>query len=389
MNTYKLSVIVPIYNEENKMNRCLKSILNQSYSDFELILVDDGSTDKSGLLCDEYALKDSRVKVLHIKNAGIFQARKAGARIAQGNILTFSDADDWLEHNAYETAIETINKNNPDIFSYAYIWEDGKVEKHLYKEGFYDKEAIKENIIDGMMYDFTVGERRLNPSLCCKFIKKKLFIDIVERVTDRVSLGEDALVTYPAVCNAESIFISNQGLYHYTENDASCMHTLTLEKILELKTFQDNIMRLFQELDMLEHMEIEIESYIRTFLSNMVQQWYGIGLSSSKYHFPYDLFIKELKVLIYGAGKVGKSYINALKKQNNITVAGWADKNHENIKAYNNIDILPPERIKEINFDKVLIAILDKEMAHSIQNDLIRMGVDKNKIVWTKPINIL
>jgi len=388
MNEYKLSVIVPIYNEEHWLVDCLESILNQSYPDFELILVDDGSTDKSGLLCDEYVLKDSRIKVLHIKNSGIFQARKAGAKIAQGDILTFSDADDWLEYNAFEIAMELIDKYNPDIFSYAYIGECDKIERHLYEEGFYCKEEIKNKIIAGMMHDPMIGKRRLNPSLCCKFIKKELFMQITEKVKDRVTLGEDALVVYPAVCSSESIYLSNNGLYHYRTNDVSCTHTFTLEKILELKVFQNNIMRLFQEMDMLECLKYQIENYIRTFLSVMVRNWYEIELSPIMYHFPYDLFIKGSQILLYGAGSVGKSYINALRARKYATVVGWVDKNYEKVKVYNNIQILSPERIKEMKFDKLLIAILDERMANTIKNDLIKMGVDKSKIVWTKPVCI-
>lgn len=132
---HNLSVIVPVYNAEDRIVNCIESILNQTYSKFELILVDDGSTDMSGVLCEEYKRKDNRIITIHTKNSGPYQARKTGAERAHGEILTFSDSDDWFEANAFETAIEILNKNNLDIFLYTYICDNYYVEKiYMIKE---------------------------------------------------------------------------------------------------------------------------------------------------------------------------------------------------------------------------------------------------------------
>ena len=93
----KLSIIVPVYNVEQYLDKCIKSILNQTFKDFELILVDDGSIDNSGEICDEYAKKDSRVKVIHKKNGGLAAARNTGLIIARGDYVGFVDSDDWIE----------------------------------------------------------------------------------------------------------------------------------------------------------------------------------------------------------------------------------------------------------------------------------------------------
>ena len=97
-----LSVVVPVYNVEPYLERCIQSILNQTYKNLEVILVDDGSTDKSGSVCDEYVLQDDRVKVIHKKNGGLVSARKAGAAIATGSYITAVDSDDWIESNMFE-----------------------------------------------------------------------------------------------------------------------------------------------------------------------------------------------------------------------------------------------------------------------------------------------
>ncbi len=388
-NKYSLSVIVPVYNAADKLSGCIGSILGQTYNDFELILVDDGSTDRSGMLCDEYALKDDRIRIIHIKNSGPFQARKAGVQKAHGEILAFSDADDWFELNAFETAMEIFEKNNPDIFLYTYICENNYIEKNLYNEGLYRKMEIQEKIIPGMMYDPAIGKRRLNPSLCCKFIRKDLYENVSESVKDKITFGEDALITYPAVCMAESIYVCNKALYHYTSNDLSCIHTYPLERIIEIKSFQNNMMCFFDEMGILNDMRYQIENYVRLFLTIMVRSWYRIELSPIPFCFPYNLIQKGSKIFIYGAGIVGESYINELKLSNYADVVGWADQNYATLKMYNNTNIISPELIKEKNFDKLLIAILDEEIAFEIKDDLIKMGIPEKKIIWEKPIRIV
>lgn len=384
-----LSVIVPIYNAESTLQACLDSILNQSYRDFELILVDDGSTDNSPALCDVYAQSDSRIKVIHIKNSGTFQARKLGVKKAAGEILTFSDADDWLEEDAFEIAMQLFHTYDPDILAYAYDCGEGKVEKHLYKEGLYGKGDIRKQIIPGMMYDAASGKRRLNPSLCCKLIKKKLFIRVAESIQDRITLGEDALITYPAVCLAENIFICNKVLYHYRVHGFSCTRTYPTERITEVKAFQHHMVRLFDEMGILIQTKYQIENYVRSFLAMMVRNWYGIEISPILFAFPYHLISKGARVMIYGAGNVGKSYVNELKLTGYAKIVGWVDRKYDCIKEYHNVNITAPEQIKEKEFDVLLVAVEDEAVSQEVMVNLDAMGIPKDKIIWTKPLCVI
>lgn len=111
----ELSIIVPIYKVEKYLPKCIESILNQSFTDFELILVDDGSPDYCGLICDEYAGKDSRVKVIHQNNQGVSAARNAALDVAEGRYLGFVDADDWIEKDMYQTMLQTAFANGADV----------------------------------------------------------------------------------------------------------------------------------------------------------------------------------------------------------------------------------------------------------------------------------
>ncbi len=385
----ELSVIVPVYNEENRIKICIESILKQSYPYFELILVDDGSSDDSGLVCDEYAKSDNRIKVIHIDNVGPFQARKAGAEKAKGSILTFSDSDDWLEPDAFEIIMQIHQSYGAEIIAYTYFYEDNVGEKNLYQEKLYLKSEIREKIIPGMMFDFPMGMRRLNPSLCCKFIQRDLYMKVTETVKDRITLGEDAMVTYPAVCLAQSLFIYNKPLYHYRNNSSSCTHKFPLQRVDEVRKFQDNMMRLFYEMDMQDVMWHQVESYLRTFISMMIKNWYGIELSAVSFSIPDGMIPKGANVFIYGAGNVGKSYMNELKIKQTAHIVGWADRNYKKLPEYHNEKVIAPELIQEQVFDILLIAINDEEVAYRVKKDLIGMGVAENKIAWMPPIRIM
>ena len=111
----ELSIIVPVYKVEPYLRRCIDSILAQTFRDFELILIDDGSPDNCGAICDEYAAKDSRIIVIHQKNQGVSAARNAGLDIAKGTYLGFVDSDDWIEPEMYETMIATAKEKQVDV----------------------------------------------------------------------------------------------------------------------------------------------------------------------------------------------------------------------------------------------------------------------------------
>ena len=123
-----VSIIVPVYNAQRYLHRCVASILEQSLQDIQLILVDDGSADGSGTLCDEFAAKDSRVMVLHQKNAGVSAARNAGLAVAKGEFVGFVDADDAITPDAYEQAVDAIGAHDMAMWDAVTVWPDGRRE---------------------------------------------------------------------------------------------------------------------------------------------------------------------------------------------------------------------------------------------------------------------
>ena len=112
-----LSVVIPIYNVEKYLRRCLDSVLNQNYDNMEIICVDDGSTDKSGLIADEYAQKDSRIQVIHKKNGGLVSARKAGTAVSKGSYITGIDSDDYIDADVYGEMMRSIMDADADLIT--------------------------------------------------------------------------------------------------------------------------------------------------------------------------------------------------------------------------------------------------------------------------------
>ena len=126
MNKPRISIVVPVYNVEEYLEECIESIIKQSYPNIQIILVDDGSTDSSGLICDKYAQNDSRIEVIHQNNAGVVEARKAGLKRTIGEYVGFVDGDDYIDENMYERLLEYALQENVDIVHTGYWYETGK-----------------------------------------------------------------------------------------------------------------------------------------------------------------------------------------------------------------------------------------------------------------------
>ena len=222
----KLSVIVPVYNTEKYLRECIGSILAQTFPDFELILVDDGSTDGSGAICDEYAGKDQRIQVIHQENGGVTKARKVGAAISNGEYVTYVDSDDWLDPDCYDNMMSHIEKNCADIGIFTIVAEKNQPEVicSCIAPGFYEKEALLTSVYPRMLFDYSVNRSGIIATLCIKIIRQEILLKAIAAVPDSLDYGEDAVSGYLCLLNASSVYICNQPFYHYRDNPTSVSH---------------------------------------------------------------------------------------------------------------------------------------------------------------------
>lgn len=179
-----ISIIVPLFNANNYIEICVSNLLAQTYSDYEIILVDDGSTDGSGAICDRIAETDSRISVIHSSNGGPATARRIGIESAKGEYLMFVDIDDTQPNEAIEILFSTIDENTDIVSGYLARDYNGKVEEIKYK---HDKAMYYENTEDVLRDFFTV--KNFNSSLCGKIIRRTLFDEVV--FGDNTTVGDD------------------------------------------------------------------------------------------------------------------------------------------------------------------------------------------------------
>lgn len=383
-----LSVIVPIYNASQYLHECVESILNQTYKNLDIILIDDGSTDDSSEICDRLAETDGRIRVCHIENRGVIAARNYGVDRARGDIITFVDSDDWIEPDMYLHMLGVYDKYMPDIISSGIIYDDRHgnrtVECDLVLEGLYDREQIEKEIIPVMMYDIEVHRRAVVSSVCSKLIKKNLWKVSTREIDSEITYGEDAAVLYPCLAKAEKAFFINYAWYHYCINNSSMVHSFDLDSFGKIKCLMTYLEKIYNKLCIWPDMERQLKEYIKHFLYPAIENVYGIKLGEPMYLFPYELVRGNSRVVIYGAGKVGRSYMNNLSKTNYVDVVAWVDSAYDKLSSLK-FQVNSPSIISAISFDFIVIAIEQKETAMNVWRSLVSMGVGYNQIIWKKP----
>lgn len=249
METGKISVIVPIYNAETSLKRCVNSIINQSYTNIEIILVDDGSTDDSANICDEYAHKDPRIRVLHQINSGLAGARNAGLDSATGEWILWVDSDDYIDVELCETVYLSAIKYNADIvvFGFSKFYDNGEIESFSFEE--------KSRLLSVSEAMKQLSDKRIGNFSWNRFFKKTLF-DSIRYEEGKVY--EDIGTTYRLIDKASTIFFLAKPLYYYYQSNASITHTISLKNIADkfeqrnqqysfLKKYYDDAAKLVKE----------------------------------------------------------------------------------------------------------------------------------------------
>lgn len=210
-----VSVVIPIYNVENYLERCVESIINQTYTNLEIILVNDGSPDNCPNICDNYAKIDNRVRVIHKINGGLSDARNAGLAIAKGDYISFIDSDDWVELSMFEEMVRILLKDGSDIISCGVKWveEDGTLLRDISNdksELINNYEAVKEIIVDG----------KLKQHVWNKIYKAELIRDIP---FEKGKYHEDVYWSYQVFGVANKVSLITKSYYNYVQRANSIM----------------------------------------------------------------------------------------------------------------------------------------------------------------------
>lgn len=380
----KIGIVVTVFNQEQFIGQCLESILEQTYKDIEVVVVDDGSTDSSGMLCDRFAARDCRVTVIHQLNQGTMAARLNGIKNVSADYVTFVDGDDWIDQKAYEKAAALDLFGSVDLISYGIIryHAEGQIhyERGSFAEGIYDSRKIECQIIPGLFWDIKKNTYGLDPSLCTKIFRKtKLEKYLRDTEKLKVHYGEDIAVLYPLFLECSSIAIINQCYYYH-------------------RIRKNNIVAPYIRDDMYFGKLYDLYKYLAEFFhrsryaDQLMRQldyfyMYSVRLGKLKYRdlafdelyiFPFDKIRKGSSIVLYGAGQVGQTLYNQLQKLEYCNIAGWVDQDYF---IYDNDLIKEIGQIKSMVYDYVLIAISSADICMKVRENLVRMGVEPSRIV--------
>ena len=377
MNNIKISVIIPVYNVEKYIKKAIKSVINQTYKNLEIILVDDGSTDNSGFICDEYANIDERITVIHKENGGIVSARKIGINLARGDYAVNLDPDDWIEATAYEQVVKIIEEKHPDIVAYGMKKEfNGFIAPQPIQlvEGQYNKNEFWAASCNKVM-EYPFFEQPICMSQCDKVVKTELFKKHQLNCNENLKKNVDDAVIFPMLLDMKSIYIDSRCWYHYCVRKTSILWQTKKDDDIRYKMLALHL----------------IESYKR---------YNKIGVCSKEfllYKLVHHLMMDIPNMLF--KNEQCKIYPQ-IKKNNNVIIYGkgvFANRFMENIRMSNycniveNVDSNDVEKLKNINEDKydyIVIAIFSAVIVLSVIGLLKKMNIDENKILFIEKSNI-
>lgn len=252
----KISVVIPVYNVAKYLDVCIKSVINQTYKDLEIILVDDGSTDNSGKMCDEYKEKDERIIVIHKQNGGLSSARNEGIKIATGKYLTFIDSDDYITNDMIEELYLSLTNTNSDVSICKITKNENKLDCEINNETliFNSHDAIKEILLD----------RLFTTSASAKLYKKELFNNIMYPAG---MLYEDYATTYKLFHLSDKISYTSSNKYYYRYNDEGITKSKFTNKQLDYFKVSKEILNFTKDnyCDLVKYVNKRTASYAISF----------------------------------------------------------------------------------------------------------------------------
>ena len=364
----KLSVVVPIYNAEECLERCLDSILYQTYLELEVILINDGSTDLSDSICRGYADRDGRIRYYKQENLGVNATRRKGILIASGDYVTFVDADDYLEKDAFQRLAEEMGNNNPDIVLYNVIEENKEtsiVLSNFIKPGLYQGGKLKK------LYPMMLSQKPffsfgILPTVYSKLFNRCFLNTIQIEYDDSISFGEDELFVFQCLIHAKSIKVIEFAPYHYVKKQDNSLTWKEQDEssISALQRIMEANVSCLNESEILLKQVYEYITFVR--LLKAPQTVPSI----------VDLFSKRSnRIALYGAGGFGQS----LFREYGDRVSLWVDRDYKKYKFLNG-------QVKDIEtlnsnadqYDVVYIAIINETLCKQIKENLREKGIKKD-----------
>lgn len=377
-----ISILVPIYRIDRYLGICIESLLNQTYKNLEIILVDDGSPDRCPEICDLYASKDERIKVIHKENGGLVSARKAALVAAKGSYIGYVDGDDWVGPGFYHSLYSSIKESDADIAIAGFsrdLFSSTKNILNAIPSGVYEGEALdaikKQMIADGDFYRHGITTYLWN-----KLFKRDVIEKYQMEMDNRITIGEDAATVYPAIMASKKIVITDNCAYHYRQREDSMLKTATNHnneylKVMYLHDYMKQSLKGWsEEYDLLRQTEDLILSTFIIRSGGTLKDDGGLA------NFPFAVDFSGKKLAVYGAGTFGQQLVRRLKNENQCTITTWVDDDYWEYRRCC-MDVDPTEQICNVEYDAIVIALIDPVQIEKIKHLLYDYGIEEKMII--------
>ncbi len=383
LKTVEISVIVPIFRIEKYLPECIDSLLNQSFLNFELILVDDGSPDNCPKICDDYAGRDARIRVVHKENGGLLSARKAGLKAARGNYISFVDGDDWVDKYYLDIMLKLAKENSSDLVVTGHFREfDGKIETiKPASAATYNAHGIKTTILPNAIYNGRFCEHGISTYVWNKLFKRSLLENILYEVPNEIIMGEDAAITYAYLSISERITISRIPLYYYRQRHDSIVKSIENPKTeyyrlgLLMNFLKTKLSAVLDKKNLKEQITYYLYSQILVRSGGLIYNDQGSIIFN-----PFLNVKPESKVVVYSSGSFGQHIVSTNAKKPFFQVVEWIDLDYHELNINGN-GVKPFCSLDDAEYDHLIIATINPSNFDWIKEELALMGVNETKFV--------
>lgn len=387
-----VSIIVSAYNIHKYIDKCLNSIYDQNYKNIEVIIVDDGSTDGTGEVCDYYTDLDKRFRVIHQTNQGRVLARTRGIQEAVGDYIGIVDGDDWIEPELYEYLMDMALRYNSDMVTSGFI-RDKNGSRSIAERPLEEKECslpeTLEYVLGSMLFDEDVPRLGMMRSMGTKIYKAQIIKSIIGKVPYQLKIGEDCLTNILYILESKSIYIGKQAYYHYRIHNESTMQRPCQDYLAQINILFIELKNIFCKLQIDDVLLKQLDRMIVHMTIDGLNS--KIGLSNETY-IPEYIFdvdgLEQKRIILYGAGAVGRDYYLQIQRHKSIQLVLWVDQGYERLKE-ENLNLSDVSMIINSKFDKILIACRFKKTAEEIMDSLYKKyAIQPEVVVWRKPKEI-
>ena len=389
-----LSVVIPVYNAEKYIERCLLSVLNQTYKNLEIIVVDDGSTDNSVVICSKILQEEGTGRIRFIQNdhAGVVTTRNTGIECATGEFITFVDADDYLDEDYLEKMMAQIGNCDIICSGYTIIRNDKIIPDAVMDRGQGHKEivsgGIKAGVYEGLEHMKALWRYMFSQLLPLKVFlwgniyKTNILRQVYGGVARHIYYGEDNVLFFLYMAKCQKVKIVDEYGYYYDYQDFRLKYSWE-KMVFNNEASYESCKNAFQEHSQKALLMEGLEDYYLRLTKLALEHRTSQRSGGTRFYYPYFGRLKGKRVILYGAGNVGKCYYRYITKDKECIFVAWVDKNAKYLWEK---ELLPVrggvECLQEYDYDIVIIAVYDKKVYESVREELILQGIPESKIVW-------